>query len=91
MQVNRALLRQRAKVVHHSLAVLQRYAGLSQETILATTEAVDAAKCRLIEAIEAAISIWTHLASRLSQRTPESYSDCFAALAEAGLLPGDLA
>ena len=91
MQVNPDLLRQRAKEIRNALSILKGYADLSSEAFLAATESVDAAKYRLIVAIEAAISMGTHLASRLAQRTPESYSECFAVLAEAGLLPQDLA
>ena len=91
MQVNPDLIRQRAKEIRHTLAVLQGYAELPQEAFLAATETVDAAKYRLIVAIEASISMCTHLAARLARRTPESYSECFAILAEAGLLPPDLA
>ena len=91
MQVNPDLLRQRAKEIRNALSILKGYADLSSEAFLAAMESVDAAKYRLIVAIEAAISMCTHLAARLAQRTPESYSECFAVLAEAGLLPQDLA
>lgn len=91
MEVSRDLLRQRAKEIRNALAMLEEYANLSLEAFLASTQAVDAAKYRLVVGIEAAISICTHLAARVAHRTPESYSECFAILAQAGLLPPDLA
>lgn len=91
MQVNRDLLRQRAKEVRNALAILEGYATLSQQAFLARSQVVDAAKYRLVVGIEAAISICTHLAARVAHRTPESYAECFAVLAEAGMLSADLA
>ena len=91
MQVNLDLLRQRAQEIRNALAGLRGYGRLPQETFLSREESVDAAKYRLIVAIEAALSICTHLAARLAQRTPDSYADCFHVLAENGIVPADLA
>ena len=52
---------------------------------------MDAAKYRLLVAIEAAISICTHLAARLAQSTPDSYAQCFEILASANILSPELA
>ena len=52
---------------------------------------VDAAKYRLLLAIEAAISICTHLAARLAQQSPDSYADCFNVLATSGIIEEELA
>lgn len=91
MRINADLLRQRAKEIRDALDVLDRYRQLSLEEFLARTETVDAAKYRLLIAIEAAVSMYNHLATRLAGRTPESYADCFSALAEAGIVSTDLA
>ncbi len=52
---------------------------------------MDAAKYRLVVAVEAAVSICTHLATRLAQRSPESYADCFSVLATTGIISTALA
>jgi uncharacterized protein YutE (UPF0331/DUF86 family) len=91
MRINVDLLRERAKEIRDALDVLERYRQLSLEEFLARMEAVDAAKYRLLVAIEAAVSICNHLATRLARRTPESYADCFSALAESGIISKDLA
>jgi uncharacterized protein YutE (UPF0331/DUF86 family) len=91
MQVNLDLLQQRTVEIRNALAVLNKYAGHSREEFLANQQVVDAAKYRLVVAIEAAISICTHLAARLAQKTPSSYSQCFDVLAVARTLPPELA
>lgn len=91
MQVNGDLLRERARDIREGVQVLKRYGRRSREEFLANPEAVDAAKYRLVVVIEAAIAICTHLASRLANRSPESYADCFAVLATASLITGELA
>ncbi len=91
MRINADLLRQRAKEIRDALEVLDRYRQLSLEEFLARTDAVDAAKYRLVVAVEAAVSICTHLAARLAKRTPESYADCFSVLATTGIISTALA
>lgn len=91
MRLNADLLRQRAKEIRDALDVLARYGAAPRKEFLARPEIVDAAKYRLVVAIEAAISICTHLAARLADRTPESYADCFVELGRAGIIPADLA
>lgn len=91
MQVNLELLRQRAHEIRNTLAVLGQYGALPLEEFLANQQGVDAAKYRLLVAIEAAFSICTHLAARLAQRTPDSYAGCFDVLASAKILSPELA
>lgn len=52
MRLNTDLLRQRAKEIRDPLDVLARYGALSLEEFLARPETVDAAKYRLVVAIE---------------------------------------
>lgn len=91
MRVNLDLLRQRAQEIRNGLAALSRYAALSQAEFVASQQVVDAAKYRLLVTIEAAISICTHLASRLAQTTPDSYAQCFDVLASANIISPQLA
>lgn len=91
MQINPDLLRERAGDIREALEVLRAYGRLAREDFLSNREAVDAAKYRLVVAVEAAVAICMHLASRLAHRSPESYADCFALLAEQSLLAPELA
>lgn len=91
MRLNVDLLRARAKEIRSALDVLSHYGRLPREEFLGRGEAVDAAKYRLVVAIEAAVAIYTHVAARLADRTPESYAECFAELGRAGVIPADLA
>jgi uncharacterized protein YutE (UPF0331/DUF86 family) len=91
MRINADLLRQRAKEIRDALEVLGRYRGLPLEEFLSRAETVDAAKYRLVVAIEAAVSICNHLATRLADRTPESYAECFSVLGSTGIISAELA
>jgi uncharacterized protein YutE (UPF0331/DUF86 family) len=51
---------------------------------------VDAAKYRLLVAIEAAISICTHLSARLAGKAPATYAQCFEELVTAGIIDQEL-
>ena len=90
-RVNVDLLRHRAKEIRNAASILNRIGQLSKEQFLADQMVVDAAKYRLVVAIEGAISICTHLAARLANKTPDSYAHCFEILATAGILSMDLA
>lgn len=61
-----------------------------KEEFLSNPTVIDASKYKLIVAIESALSICNHVAARLGGRIPESYSDCFIILGEAGVISEDL-
>jgi uncharacterized protein YutE (UPF0331/DUF86 family) len=89
--LNRDLLLQRIQEIRSALDHLRTDGGRSQAEFLADANLIDAVKYRLVVAIEAAVSICTHVAARLARRTPESYADCFELLAGAGIISADLA
>jgi uncharacterized protein YutE (UPF0331/DUF86 family) len=91
LSLNRDLVLQRIQEIRGALALLQVDATRPPSAFVADAQVVDAAKYRLLVAIEAAVSICTHVASRLAGRTPDSYADCFAVLGGAGIVPTDLA
>ena len=93
-KVNLDLLRQRAQAIRQAIKVLAEYGKLPLQEFLADQTVVDASKYRLLvrlRRIEAATSISTHLAVRLIERSPDSYAQCFEALAWTGILPQELA
>lgn len=90
-KVNLDLLRRRAQEIRQATSQLRRYGDLPQEQFVADETVVDAAKYRLLVAIEAAISICTHLSARTAGISPESYAQCFQVLASNGIISGELA
>jgi len=89
--INTDLMLQRIQQIRAAVASLRVEATRPVDELSADERATKAAKYDLIVAIEAAVSICTHLVSRLSARTPESYADCFVLLREAGVFDAELA
>ena len=89
--VNRDLILQRIQEIRQALDLLRTDTAGAQSAFLADARMVDAAKYRLLVAIEAAVSICTHVASHVAMRTPSSYADCFEMLGSAGIVSTDLA
>ena len=90
-RVNVDLLTHRADEIRYAVSTLNKIGQLPKEQFLDDQMVVDAAKYRLVVATEGAISICTHLAARLANKTPDSYAQCFEILAEEGILSMDLA
>ena len=90
-RVNLDLIRQRAQEIRQATSQLQRYGNLPQDEFVADETVVDAAKYRLIVAIEAAISICTHLSARIAGGSPENYAQPFQVLASTGVISEELA
>jgi uncharacterized protein YutE (UPF0331/DUF86 family) len=91
MKFNVDFLRQRAEEIRQALNILESYQQLSREDFLGNQQATDAAKYRLIVAIESAVSICTHLAARLAGTTLDSYAQCFEILAASKVITQELA
>jgi uncharacterized protein YutE (UPF0331/DUF86 family) len=90
-RLNRDIVLQRIQEIRSAVCLLRADGARSQPEFVADAHVVDATKYRLIVAIEAAVSICTHVASRLAARTPDSYADCFEVLGSAGIVSSDLA
>ncbi len=91
LDLNRDLLLERIQEIRDALARLRVDARRPPEAFVADAQAVDATKYRLLVAIEAAVSMCTHVTSRLAARTPESYADCFDVLRDSAILAPELA
>ena len=89
--VNIDLLRQRGEEIRHATTLLAHHASLPMAEFVADQTTVDAAKYRLLIAIEAAISICTHLSARLVGKAPATYAQCFEELARYGIVTQELA
>ncbi len=90
MEINRGLLNRRIMEIKRAVEELKSIASEGEEDFLSNPTGIDAAKYKLVVAIEAALSICNHIAARLEKKIPESYSDCFIILGEEGVLSIDL-
>ncbi len=90
MEINRELLNRRIMEIKRAVEELKSIASEGEENFLSNPTGIDAAKYKLVVAIEAALSICNHIAARLEKKIPESYSDCFIILGEEGVLSIDL-
>lgn len=90
MTANLHLIQQRCAEIRLILRGLEETGRLSLAEFTSHDLLVDATLYRLQCAIEAAQAICTHLAARIPTRTPRSAPDCFAALAEVGVIPTGL-
>jgi uncharacterized protein YutE (UPF0331/DUF86 family) len=75
--------------IRESLAVLNEYAGRSDEAFLENPEAIRSARYALIVAIEAATNLGNHFCSRILNKAPNSYAETFGFLGEAKLITMD--
>ncbi len=64
---------------------------LSETEFLSDYRNTESAKYLLIVATEAAIDLCNHIVARRGGRAPQDYADCFAILAELGVIDSDLA
>lgn len=91
MSLNADLIRARCAEIEESLGRLERFGGMSREALLADQDALDVVCYRLLVAIEAALALCYHVAAKRLKKMPEDYAGCFGLLAEAQLIPPDLA
>ncbi len=90
MEINRGLLKRRTAEIKKAVEELKSIASAGEDNFLSNPTSIDAAKYKLVVAIEAALSICNHIAARRGKRIPESYSACFIILGEVGVLSTDL-
>lgn len=91
MSLNGDVIRTRCAEIEESVGRLERFGVVSREAFLADQDALDVACYRLLVAIEAALALCYHVAAKRLRKVPEDYAGCFALLAEADLIPPDLA
>jgi uncharacterized protein YutE (UPF0331/DUF86 family) len=91
MKLNEQLIRTRCSEIGESLHRLRQMRTMPASEFSATKDAQDIAAYRLLVAIEAALSICFHLVAKKAKRAPDTYAECFAAMAEEGLIPQEMA
>jgi len=88
--IDRDLVLRRLLELEEAISELEEVSRLGKERFLADPYVRDAAKYRLITAIEAAISVCNHIVARL-RKPPSTYSECFLSLGEMGIIESELA
>ena len=90
MTLNQELIRTRCQEIEESLERLGRIREKTQEAFLGDRDTQDIASYRLLTAIEACLNLCYHVSAKRLKRVPEEYAECFAILADAGVIPRDL-
>jgi uncharacterized protein YutE (UPF0331/DUF86 family) len=85
------VLQARAVSLRQNLDKVQRLVALPDEQFWGNELHLDSVKLHLIQAIEDAASICTHLIARLGGVAPSAYAECFASLHQRGILDASLA
>jgi uncharacterized protein YutE (UPF0331/DUF86 family) len=84
------VVRSRCGDIEESVIRLEHLATAGRDQFLADRDSQDIACYRLLVAIEAALGLCYHVATRRLRKAPDDYAACFAVLSEAGLIPEDL-
>ncbi|WP_198002839.1 type VII toxin-antitoxin system HepT family RNase toxin [Methanocaldococcus infernus] len=84
------LINRRLAEIKQVLNDLKNIVDLGLERFLSDPYIKDAAKYKLIVAIEAAISICNHIVVRVAKEIPNSYSDCFIILGKHNIISQNL-
>jgi uncharacterized protein YutE (UPF0331/DUF86 family) len=89
--LNGDLVRARCTEIEESVRRLEEIGRLSLDQFLGSQDTIDIACYRLLVAIEAALALCYHVSARRLRQAPEDYAACFSALAQAGVIPPELA
>lgn len=90
MNLNQELIRTRCQEIEESLNRLEGIKVKPKEDFLKDQDAQDIACYRLLVAIEAALGLCYHVAAKRLRKVPGEYAECFANLADAGIISTDL-
>ena len=90
MILNQDLIRTRCQEIEDSLARLEKIKIIPKEKFLRDRDLQDIACYRLLVAIEAALGLCFHVTAKRLKKVPEEYAECFAILADAGIIPQEL-
>ena len=90
MILNQDLIRTRCQEIEDSLARLEKIKIIPKENFLKDQDLQDIACYRLLVAIEAALGLCFYVAAKRLKKVPEEYAECFAILADAGIIAQEL-
>ena len=90
MPVNRDLIHGRIDIIERNFDFLNEYKEILEEDFLKNYKDIQATKFSLLEIIEAAIDIASHLISIKGFESAESYSEMFEILGKKNILNSEL-
>ncbi|MCS6849030.1 MAG: DUF86 domain-containing protein [Anaerolineae bacterium] len=90
IEVDPIRVRELVGAMTDALRRLRELGATPEAEFLADFRNTESAKYLFIVATEAAIDLCNHIVARQGSRAPESYADCFTALADLGLIDDDL-
>ncbi|MFP3909349.1 MAG: type VII toxin-antitoxin system HepT family RNase toxin [Archaeoglobaceae archaeon] len=90
MRIDRDLIKRRTLEIRKALGELRSLSSQGRDNLISDPNLIDAAKYKLLVAIEASLSICNHIAARLEKKIPESYSDCFIILGREEVISEEL-
>jgi uncharacterized protein YutE (UPF0331/DUF86 family) len=91
MNTSRALLAEKAAIIERHLARVASKLPLNPNELSPQSDASDAVILHLWQAVQLAIDLAASACVRQGLGTPVNYGDAFKKLAQAGVIPGDLA
>jgi len=90
IEFNMDFLRIEANRIRNSIKDIRKYTTAEIEEFLQEPSLIDSTKYKLLIAIEGCIAICNHFTSRMSNRVPNSYSECFEILYSLNIITQDL-
>lgn len=90
MNLNQELVRARCQEIEDALSRLEEIKTMPEEAFLKSRDMQDIACYRLLVAIEAALGLCYHVAAKHLKKVPEGYAECFAILAQGGVIASDV-
>jgi uncharacterized protein YutE (UPF0331/DUF86 family)/predicted nucleotidyltransferase len=91
MEIDRDKILYQLCLLEESLEKLREKAGLSKEEYLKSSDSQAVVERKFQIATESCLNIGNHIISRLGLRMPEDYASVFVVLAEAKIIPKELA
>src|SRR5262249_46128504 len=91
MTLDPDVIRSRCAEIEEAVIRLEQIAIRSREQFLEDRDSQDIACYRLLVGIEAALALCYHVSTQRLRKAPEDYAACFAVLADADVVPADLA
>jgi uncharacterized protein YutE (UPF0331/DUF86 family) len=91
IDVDRARVRELVGTMSDSVRRLRELGALPETEFLADFRNTESAKYLMLVATESAIDLCNHIAARQGGRAPQGYADCFAVLADIGVIDDGLA
>lgn len=90
MTLNQELILTRCHEIEESLGRLEKIAKKPRSDFLEDRDVQDIACYRLLVAIEAALGLCYHVSAKKLTKVPGEYAECFAILADAGIISWEL-